>query len=158
MLDCYRLEYESVRAADNVATANPLTKEPLELTIGLKGLLNLSRTIFGTFLLITFPSQAQTTAMEPFSYNNGPLVGQSGGSGWLGSWLAISTISSPGITPTGLAFSGYSTAGGGVRDTSGSFAATRKWFTPNTGFTNDTTIWFSCLRAFGLRCHWMGAA
>ncbi len=98
---------------------------------------------------VTAPSAHAQTAHDGFAYTNGAnLVGQSGGSGWLGNWLAIGSptpATSPLITSTGLDFPGYTSTGGALRDTGGAFAATRQWFTPATGFANGTTIWFSCL-------------
>ncbi len=88
-------------------------------------------------------------AEERFAYSNAAnLVGQSGGSGWLSNWLAIGSptpVSSPVITSSGLSYPGYVSAGGALRDNGGSFAATRQWFTPASGFVNGAVVWFSCL-------------
>jgi hypothetical protein len=96
--------------------------------------------------IIATPSARAQPAHDGFAYTNAAnLVGQSGGSGWLGNWLSISTATSPTITSTGLSFTGYTTSGGAIQDAGGAFAATRQWFTPATGFANGTNLWFSCL-------------
>jgi hypothetical protein len=101
------------------------------------------------FAIVASPFARAQATHDGFAYTNvANLVGQSGGTGWLGNWLAIGSptpATSPVITSTGLSFTGYTTAGGAIQDTGGAFAATRQWFTPATGFANGTTLWFSCL-------------
>ena len=101
-----------------------------------------------TFLMLLGALNARAQSSDAFDYPAGNLTGQNGGTGWLGTWLSIGSptpATSPAVTTTGLSYPGYTTAGGALLDSGGSYAATRQWFAPATGFANGTTIWFSCL-------------
>lgn len=100
------------------------------------------------YLMLLGALNALGQSSDGFDYPAGSLTGQNGGTGWLGTWLSIGSptpATSPAVVATGLSYLGYATAGGSIQDAGGAFAATRQWFTPTTGFTNGTTIWFSCL-------------
>jgi hypothetical protein len=101
------------------------------------------------FTVVASPCARAQAVHDGFAYTNAAnLLGQSGGTGWVGNWLAIGSptpATAPVITSTGLSFNGYTTAGGAIQDSGGAFAATRQWFAPTTGFANGTTLWFSCL-------------